>query len=35
MATADTVILAGARTPMGGFQGDLAGRTAPSWEQRP
>ena len=29
MATADTVILAGARTPMGGFQGDLAGRTAP------
>src|ERR1700733_1947769 len=29
MATAETVILAGARTPMGGFQGDLAGRTAP------
>ncbi len=29
MAAAETVILAGARTPMGGFQGDLAGRTAP------
>src|SRR5271163_1513763 len=29
MASAETVILAGARTPMGGFQGDLAGRAAP------
>jgi len=29
MASAETVILAGARTPMGGFQGDLSGRAAP------
>src|SRR5215469_15886428 len=29
MATTETVILAGARTPMGGFQGELAPCTAP------
>jgi acetyl-CoA C-acetyltransferase len=29
MASAETVILAGARTPMGAFQGELAGRAAP------
>ncbi|MBL6853028.1 MAG: acetyl-CoA C-acetyltransferase, partial [Alphaproteobacteria bacterium] len=29
MAATDVVILAGARTPMGGFQGDLAAKTAP------
>src|ERR1700733_10417166 len=29
MAAGETVILAGARTPMGGFQGDLASRTSP------
>jgi len=29
MAASETVILAGARTPMGGFQGELSGRTAP------
>jgi acetyl-CoA C-acetyltransferase len=29
MAATDVVILAGARTPMGGFQGELSGRTAP------
>src|ERR1700761_8035873 len=28
MANTDTVILSAARTPMGGFQGDLAGMTA-------
>ncbi|MEJ0043989.1 MAG: acetyl-CoA C-acyltransferase, partial [Rhizomicrobium sp.] len=29
MASTDVVILAGARTPMGSFQGELSGRTAP------
>ncbi len=29
MATTEVVILSGARTPMGGFQGELAGKTAP------
>jgi len=29
MAATDVVILSGARTPMGGFQGDLSGKTAP------
>ena len=29
MAALDVVILSGARTPMGGFQGELSGRTAP------
>jgi acetyl-CoA C-acetyltransferase len=29
MTTLDVVILSGARTPMGGFQGDLSARTAP------
>ncbi len=29
MTASDTVILGAARTPMGGFQGELAGRTAP------
>jgi acetyl-CoA C-acetyltransferase len=29
MASTEIVILAGARTPMGGFQGELSGRTAP------
>jgi acetyl-CoA C-acetyltransferase len=29
MASGDVVILAGARTPMGGFQGELSGMTAP------
>jgi acetyl-CoA C-acetyltransferase len=29
MSATDVVILAGARTPMGGFQGELAGKTAP------
>jgi acetyl-CoA C-acetyltransferase len=29
MATTETVIVAGARTPMGGFQGELASVTAP------
>ncbi len=29
MAAQDVVILSGARTPMGGFQGELSGRTAP------
>lgn len=29
MATTETVIVSGARTPMGGFQGELAGCTAP------
>jgi acetyl-CoA C-acetyltransferase len=29
MAMAETVILAGARTPLGGFQGELSGRSAP------
>jgi len=29
MAAAETVILGGARTPMGGFQGELSGMTAP------
>jgi acetyl-CoA C-acetyltransferase len=29
MAAGETVILAGARTPMGGFQGELASRSAP------
>ena len=29
MATTDVVILSGARTPMGGFQGDLSAKTAP------
>jgi acetyl-CoA C-acetyltransferase len=29
MAAAETVILGAARTPMGGFQGELASRTAP------
>ena len=29
MSDTDIVILSGARTPMGGFQGELSGRTAP------
>jgi len=29
MSATDIVILSGARTPMGGFQGELSGRTAP------
>src|SRR5437868_2870961 len=29
MSTTDVVILSGARTPMGGFQGDLSGLSAP------
>jgi acetyl-CoA C-acetyltransferase len=29
MAATDVVILSGARTPMGGFQGELSGKTAP------
>ncbi|MEJ1969546.1 MAG: acetyl-CoA C-acyltransferase [Rhizomicrobium sp.] len=29
MAAAEVVILSGARTPMGGFQGELSGKTAP------
>ena len=29
MSANDVVILSGARTPMGGFQGELSGRTAP------
>ena len=29
MASNAVVILAGARTPMGGFQGELSGKTAP------
>jgi len=29
MSAIDVVILSGARTPMGGFQGELAGRSAP------
>jgi len=29
MSGTDVVILSGARTPMGGFQGELSGRTAP------
>ena len=29
MTTLDVVILSGVRTPMGGFQGELSGRTAP------
>jgi acetyl-CoA C-acetyltransferase len=29
MTVSDVVILAGARTPMGGFQGELSGKTAP------
>jgi acetyl-CoA C-acetyltransferase len=29
MAASETVILAGARTPMGGFQGELASRSSP------
>jgi acetyl-CoA C-acetyltransferase len=29
MPTTDIVILSGVRTPMGGFQGELSGRTAP------
>jgi acetyl-CoA C-acetyltransferase len=29
MSAIDVVILSGARTPMGGFQGELSGRTAP------
>ena len=29
MAAMETMILAGARTPMGGFQGELAGMAAP------
>ena len=29
MTTSDVVILSGARTPMGSFQGELSGRTAP------
>src|SRR6201999_3280709 len=29
MAATDVVILAGARTPMGGFQGELSAKTAP------
>src|SRR3974390_2757644 len=29
MAALETVIVSGARTPMGGFQGELASRTAP------
>jgi len=29
MSTTEIVILSGVRTPMGGFQGELSGRTAP------
>src|SRR5580658_7228987 len=29
MTASETVILAGARTPMGGFQGELASRSSP------